>query len=124
MEMYILIIVCYIISISAGLYYFRKPKRLPVPSNDYATLMTILDESIKREIAFKYDDYKIRDVKIIYDFEDDLSEVVKKIMASFSVEYLEELYYYHPRHYILSMITRQVTKFLIQYTQQNKIKTK
>jgi len=123
MDKNIIIILCYVIAVAICLIFPRKKPAQP-PSNDYETLMGILDEGIKREIAFKQEEYKLRDIRVIYDFEEDLTEIVKNILVSFSPEYMKELQYYHPKEYIIKYVTKHVKNFLIRYTKENKIKTK
>ena len=123
-----LIAVLYILTMISGLFFFREKKQAPVkkaPTNSYETLMSILDTTIQREITYKNKlDYKVKDVRIIYNFQEDLTELTKKVMLSLSSSYLEELEYYHSREYIIQYVTRYVEAFLIEYTRANKIKTK
>ncbi|MFN4245857.1 MAG: hypothetical protein ACK4F9_06925, partial [Brevinematia bacterium] len=68
--------------------------------------------------------YKIKDVRVIYNFEDDLKELTLRIVSGISKELMGELLYYHPKDYILKYITRVVEYYLIDYTRKNKVKTK
>lgn len=123
-----LIAVLYILTMVCGAFFFREKKQEVVqqaPSNDYDTLMGILDKTIHREITYKDKlDYKVKDTRIIYDFQEDMTEITKRIMFSLSTSFLDELQYYHPREYIIQYVTRYVEVYLIEFTRQNKIKTK
>jgi hypothetical protein len=127
----IVIIIGYIIAMVFGLMMISltKPKkeepRVFAPTNNYETLFAILDSIIQREVQYKTVlDYKIKDVRVIYNFEDDLKELTTKIVFSLSEPFFRELEYYHSREYIIKYVTRYVEAFLIEYTRQNKIKTK
>lgn len=121
------IIICYAITILVGIYLFRKDNTKPViekPIDDYDTLINILNLTIKTEIEYKYKlDYKLKDIRVIYDFKGDMEALTKKIMSSFSPTYLRQLEFYHSRDYIIKYVARNVEIFLIEYTRQNKIKT-
>jgi hypothetical protein len=120
------IIVCYLISIAFGIYLFRTKKEEKfVPINDYETLISILDETIQKEIKYKHElHYKLKDIKVIYDFEEDLRDIATSILSALSPTVLKELEYYHPRDYIIKYVARYVEVFLIEYTRKNKIMTK
>jgi hypothetical protein len=91
----------------------------------YTELMEILDQVIKKEFLFKYElCYKLKDVRVIYNFQGDLKELVDSILLSFGDEYLKELQYFHKREYIIRYVTRTVQLLLMEYTQKNKVKTK
>jgi hypothetical protein len=121
------IVLCYLAVLVFGFFLFRGKKEQPtvsVPQNDYVTLFAILDETIKREITYKNNlDYKLKDVRIIYDFKEDLTELTEKVMASIADPFLKELEYYHSRQYIIRYVTRYIQVFLIEFTKANKIKT-
>lgn len=122
-----IIILCYVIAIVVGVVFLRpkKEEKRFVPSNDYDTLIQILDETIKREILHKNNlEYKLKDVRIIYNFQEDLEDITKRILSSFSSQFYEEMEYYHKRGYIIQYVSRNVQTFLLEYTKQNKIKTK
>jgi hypothetical protein len=118
----------YLIAMLFGTFLFNKNKkeqRQETPANSYDELMAIVTSIMEREIKFKHDmDYKVKDVKVIYDFEEDLKEITKKIIAGISPELFKDLEYYHPRQYLITVITRNVQIFLIEYTRQNKISSK
>ena len=120
------IVACYLIAIAFGIYLFRTKKEERFePINDYETLMNILDETIQREIKHKHElDYKLKDIKVIYNFEEDLKEITTSILSALSPSVLKELEYYHPRDYIIKYVTRYVEIYLIEYTRKNKIRTK
>jgi cell shape-determining protein MreC len=123
-----IIIACYIIAVVVAIVLFKSKKEEPkvvVPSNEYSTLMEILDSIIQREIQYKNTlDYKVKDIRVIYNFQEDLKELTTKILTSLSEPFFQELEYYHSREYIIRYVTRYVEAFLIQFTRQNKIKTK
>lgn len=103
---------------------FRK-KEKNKPSNDYETLMNILNSIIEREIKYKHElDYKIKDIRVIYNFEEDLKQLTLNIISGISKELMNELLYYHPKEYIFKYIARVVEYYLIEYTRKNKVKTK
>lgn len=122
----IIIIICFAIAIAAGFYYLRgdKTKKRPTPSIAYPVLMGILDEVIKTEISERQKDYLLRNVRIIYDFRQDQILMVQNILMSLSEDFLDDLYYYHPRKYITLYVSKSCKDFLVMYTQENKIKTK
>lgn len=118
----IVIIIGYVVAIVLGLRFLAQKKK-EKPGNEYDVLMSILDIVIQRELKVKYEDYKLRDVRVIYNFKEDLTEIVVTIRSGLSETFMNELMYYHPKDYINRYIVKNVEKFLIEYTQNNKIKT-
>lgn len=91
----------------------------------YDNVMNILDEAIKREFTFKYKlFYEIRDIRILYNFEDDLKELVQNVIFSFGEEYMNELKFYFTQDYILTYVTKKMELILMDFTKERKIKTK
>lgn len=129
MDTQILIVGLYTIAIVIALVIFLPKKTnndtVQPPTNSFETLMLILQETIQREVKHHHVMvYKVRDVKVIYDFKEDLTTIVKGIMNSYSSTFLKELEFYYSRDYIIRYVTRIVEEYLIEYTNQNKIKTK
>jgi hypothetical protein len=120
------IVACYLLTIIAGFVIFKPKKEVErfIPSNSYQELIGILNATIQREIEHKYQlDYKVKDIKIIYNFQEDLTELTSRIMISLAPPFIEELAFYHDRKYIIQIVMRNVETFLMEYTRQNKIKT-
>jgi len=126
-QLLFIIALLYVSTMAFGFFFLRprKEKEQLVPSNSYPELMGILEATIQREIEYKHNmDYKLKDIRIIYDFQKDLKELTDKVMNSLAPSFLEELAFYHSRKYIITHVTRYIQNFLIEYTRQNKIKTK
>lgn len=125
----LIIVLGYSIAIIIALALFKPKKEDKHPStfiaNDYDTLMSILDNTIQRELRHHYElIYKLQDIRIIYNIQEDLALIVKEIMASFSPNLLKQLEIYHSKDYVIKYVTRTVEIFLIEYTKKNKITAK
>lgn len=92
---------------------------------DYEVLMGILIQTIRTEFEHKYNlEYKIKNIKIFYKFEDELSKLVKSTMLAFSDEFLRQLEFYYNREYIIRYVTRSVETLLIEYSRKHGPKAK
>lgn len=99
----------------------REPREKP----QYETLMNILIDTIERELHQVYKlEYELRNLKMIPKFEEELERLTVRILNCFSIEFLNELEYYHTRQYIITFVTKNVETFLIEFTNNKKIKTK
>jgi hypothetical protein len=100
---------------------FKQPEQ----HLDLSDLMNTLNETIKREFTVRLKlNYELRDVKIIYDFQRDLHDLVNGTLTSFSPDFYNQLQYYYTREYIIQYVTKTIEIMLIEYTKNNKIKTK
>lgn len=127
----IVVVMCYVIAMVFAFIFLRPKKdkqpvvQQPQVTESYEELLNILDLGIKSEITYKYKmDYKMKDIRIIYDFEQDLTEITTNVMQSFSQSFLLQLERYHNREFIIKYVSRQIQLFLLQYMKENKITTK
>ncbi|MMZ42138.1 hypothetical protein D1872_36570 [compost metagenome] len=120
---YTVILICYLSTIAA-LFLMNREKKQPEPYLSYSDVFEIINESVRSAIEAKHEDYTLRQVKIINDFEADVKTLTHKVMESFSDAFLENAYYYHQRDYILSYIARHMRTFLVEYTKKNLIETR
>lgn len=100
----------------------KKLSRPQAPHTDYDTLMRIIDESIEREFKVAYLlDLGLTDKVIITDFEKDLENLVKGVMSSFTMTFLDEVSYYHDRKYVITYITRVLKIKLMRFIRDRKV---
>ena len=100
----------------------KKLTRPQAPHTDYDTLMRIIDDSIDREFKVAYLlDLGLTDKVIIADFEKDLENLVKGVMSSFTVTFLDEVNYYHDRTYVITYITRVLKIKLMRLIREKKV---
>jgi hypothetical protein len=92
---------------------------------DLVDLIDILNETIKREFLQKYKlNYELRDIKMIYDFQKDLHELVTDSLTAFSEDFMKQLEFYYDRTYIIKYVTKSIEIMLLEFTKEKKIKTK
>ena len=100
----------------------KKLTRPQAPHTDYNTLMRIIDDSIDREFKVAYLlDLGLTDKVIIADFEKDLENLVKGVMSSFTMTFLDEVEYYHDRKYVITYITRVLKIKLMKLIRDRKV---
>ena len=101
----------------------KSPKqKLNIP---YDELMGILVERIKEEFRYKYLlDYRIKDVRVIYDLAGDTKDMSKKILASLTPDFYANIELYHTKEYIIRIVTREVEILMLDYTDKFKIDSK
>jgi len=105
--------------------WLEENKKTKVSGLKYKKLLTIINETVQREFMYKYKfEYELKDIKIIYKFEDDLKELVERVLTSFNESFLKELEFYHDRTYIIRYVTKNVELLLMEYQKEKKIKTK
>ena len=100
----------------------KKLTRPQAPHTDYDTMMRIIDDSIEREFKIAYLlDLGLTDKVIISDFEGDLEKLVKGVMSSFTMTFLDEVSYYHDRKYVITYITRVLKIKLMHLIRERKV---
>ena len=116
------VIICYL----ATMGVFLIPTKKNTPTNDYSTLMGILDERITYIIRLKNDEYQLNEIRLIPDsrFKDEVQNLTKDVMSSLAKPFLNDLYYYHPREFIIKYIASHMRQFIVEYTKVHKYKTK
>lgn len=115
----------YIIFMIAGtlLAFFpnkKKTKKVTTPAMSYDDIMAIIDTTVRRELTFKMEDYKLREV-VIPDFEYELKTATLDIMDGIGKDLLENAYFYHPKNYYIVYISRIVRTVLVDYINVKKI---
>lgn len=126
----IVVVMCYVISMVFAFIFLRPTTKKqsvvqPQVTESYEELLNILDLTIKSEISYKYKmEYKMKDVRIIYNFQEDLTEITTNVLQTFSEQFMLQLERYHTREFIIKYVSREVQLFLIQYSKDNKISTK
>jgi len=126
-----LIIIIYILSVIVGGYYLlKKPEQpqqvqqKPMLDLTYEQAINILDYAISTTISVKLKDYRLRDVKMPYDFKKEQTEIVQNVMRQLTPEFMAVLMQYHPRTEIIRRVSRSAGDFLIEYIRKYKVKTK
>lgn len=100
----------------------KKLIRPQAPHTDYETLMRIIDESIDREFKVAYLlDLGLNDKVIVADFEKDLENLVKGVMSSFTMTFLDEVSYYHDVKYVITYVTRILKIKLMRLIREKKV---
>lgn len=123
MDTVLLIAICYIVTVVIFLYPTKKEE---LPTLEYGHMMAILEKRVQEVITDKHEVYKLREIRIIHDkiFEDEIKGMVADVLTTLSPSFLKNIYYYHPREYIIQYISAQSRKFIVEYLRQNKVKTK
>jgi hypothetical protein len=119
---YAVILICYLSTIAV--FMVNREKKQSTPQLSYGEVFEIINESVRSAIEAKHEDYTLRQVKIINDFEADVKTLTHKTMKSFSDTFLENAYYYHQKDFIVAYIARHMRTFLLEYTRKNLIETR
>lgn len=91
----------------------------------YDEIFEVITETIKVVFKHKYEmEYKLKDIKMFYNFEDEVRELTTEVIKAFSDDFIKKAEFYHTGDYIATYITRSITVLLIEYTKANKVKTK
>lgn len=91
----------------------------------YDEIFEVITETIKVVFKHKYEmEYKLKDIKMFYNFEDEVRELTTEVIKAFSDDFIKKAEFYHTGDYITTYITRSITVLLIEYTKANKVKTK
>jgi len=115
-------IFCFLISI---INHIKNKKNTPTTNNiqDLDILMGIIEDTIKRVFLEKYKlEYELKDIRMIYDFEKDLSELVHKVVMSFNKPFMKSLEYYYTETYIIGYITKTIEMMLMEFIKEKKLK--
>lgn len=127
-EFYILILA--VIAITFVVNFCDRSNKVEevVIENDrltYDEIFEVITETIKVVFKHKYEmEYKLKDVKMFYNFEDEVRELTTEVIKAFSDDFIKKAEFYHTGDYITTYITRSITVLLIEYTKANKVKTK
>lgn len=130
MEMIIIIFSCLLLMglfIMVQLYIYELVKVLKFKPRELSAkvLLEMVDSMIKAEFSHYYQlKYSIKEVKLVYDFKVDTTEIVHTVMKSFSKEFYTQLYQYYTKEYIISYVTKTIELILIEFIKEKKIKTK
>jgi hypothetical protein len=109
------------------LYIYELVKVLKFKPRELSAkvLLEMVDSMIKAEFSHYYQlKYSIKEVKLVYDFKVDTTEIVHTVMKSFSKEFYTQLYQYYTKEYIISYVTKTIELILIEFIKEKKIKTK
>ena len=91
----------------------------------YDEVFEVITETIKIVFKHKYEmEYKLKGIKMFYNFEEELRELTVEVMKSFSDDFIKKAEFYHTGDYITTYVTRSITVLLLEYSRANKIKTK
>lgn len=127
-EFYILILA--VIAITFVVNFCDRSNKVEevVIENDrltYDEIFEVITETIKVVFKHRYEmEYKLKDVKMFYNFEDEVRELTTEVIKAFSDDFIKKAEFYHTGDYITTYITRSITVLLIEYTKANKVKTK
>jgi hypothetical protein len=69
-------------------------------------------------------EYELKDIRIIPDFQKELSIVTHSVLEAFSVDLLKEFQYYYNREYIIRHVTKTIEIMIMELIREKKIKTK
>lgn len=90
----------------------------------YDELMGIVDLTIAQQFKFKYTlDYKLKDIRVINDFEKELDDLSKSVLLSFGSNFYKHLDYYHDREYIYRYVVKKTEMMLFDFADKIKPKT-
>lgn len=119
------LLVIYIVALIVGLYIFKPAKqKKEIPTLPYKQMFEIIDIAIARELAFRIQDYELREVVIISRFETEVKDITSSVITQIKQDFLDELLFYHPRDYIILYISRHARDQLIEYMGKNNPKIK
>lgn len=106
--------------------YWQKNKEKPrIIARDADILISIVNNVIQNEFLMKIKlEYELKKLNMIVEFEKELKKLTVSVISSFSEPFLEELGYYFSKEYIIKYVGKQMEVFLIEFTNNKKIKTK
>lgn len=91
---------------------------------EYDELMGIIDSTIMQQFKFKYElDYKLKDIRVLNDFEKELDELSKSVLLSFGSNFYRHVDYYHDRDYIYRYVVKKTEIMLLEFADRIKPKT-
>lgn len=113
-------------SMAVYITYREINKNFNKKNRDLETLLSILNETIDRELLFKLtiDRGFGKRNYIIRDFEKELTIISKSILNSFNMDFIDEIKYYYTEDYLLRYIIKTVQIYMIKHMDENKIETK
>ena len=134
MEMVLVVILLGIIAASSVILAFNTigtKKEEPRKEQKRLTTLTVNEvneimEYISNEvITNKYEVYyELKDLRIIPNMEEEITNITKDILNAFSDNFKENVKLYYSEEYFITLITRRAQYFLIEYTKKNKPKSK
>lgn len=91
---------------------------------EYDELMGIIDSTIMQQFKFKYElDYKLKDIRVLNDFEKELDELSKSVLLSFGSNFYRHVDYYHDRDYVYRYVVKKTEIMLLEFADRIKPKT-
>lgn len=84
------------------------------------TIETVVSEIYNNKYLINY---KLRDVRILSDMQDEVTKITIDVMSAFDQRFLNQAYRYYTREYLVQMVTRRATMLIILYTKEFKPKT-
>lgn len=118
--LYIYVIALIVGAIILAISSKKKSSKSKPPKMKYEEILTIIDMTVARELSFRVEDYRLREV-VIPDFEYELKSTTLDIIDGIGTDLLETAYFYHPKDYYIIYISRQVRYVLIEYINSKKI---
>lgn len=98
----------------------KEPLKL-TPKVSYTDLMAILDATINRELYFWIQlNVNMKDVKII-DFTETVETLSRRIADGLSVEFMDDITYYHKQTWVMRYIVRTVKIYVTDYIRKHPI---
>lgn len=121
-----------LIAITAPLWVYAMKTQKKPSTNTHTNSLNLSFEVLNKiidlvvnEISEKYIlSYKLREIQIIPNMDEEIKNISKEIVMSFSDEILREIRLYYTEEYFVAMITRKIQLLLIDYTDRNKPNTK
>lgn len=103
----------------------HKQETIKKPSLTFDECNHIIDSIIDEVYTNKYFVfYRLKEIDVIPKMDEEVTKMTKEIMTGFSLDVLNDMYYYYDREFLIKKITRQVQKLLINYTNTYKPNTK
>lgn len=88
-------------------------------------IIGILNRTIDREFTYKVKlEFELKEVILIKDFEQELTDLVSRTLHAVSHDLLKELENYYTFEYISKYVTKSHQILLMQYIKEKKIKTR
>lgn len=84
------------------------------------TIETVVSEVYNNKYLINY---KLRDVRILKDMQEEVTKITMDVMNAFDQRFLNQAYRFYTREYLVQMVTRRVTMLILLYTKEYKPKT-
>lgn len=101
--------------------YNRRQTPL-IPFDETIKIIDNVIDDVWKNKYFLY--YRLKEIRIIANMDDEVSSLAKEIITSFSKEFMETVSMYFTDEYFAQMITRRAQMLIVDYTNTYKPSTK